>query len=148
MLDGCWKKRFDSDLKRCFNEENALTLLLWLSETSARTVKPALARCPILFEILSHNYWPLNVTSGIAWTTKGIEVFSPTTMNAMIPFSHKNSLFSVWQCFYEVSVKPQPRCSYKRGSTKEMCILWIWQVCLLLTIDLYFSGWAKKNILL
>ena len=37
--------------------------------------------------IFSTSQCPLNMTSGMAWATKGIDCFNPTTINVTIPSS-------------------------------------------------------------
>ena len=83
-LAECSKNNFDLELKRSLSEVKALTLEEWLSATSPRTQNPAFPRFSILLAILSHNHWPLNVTSGIAWTTNDVDYFNPTTIKEMI----------------------------------------------------------------
>ena len=55
--------------------------------------------------IFSASHCPLNVTSGMVWTTKGIDCFNSTTRNAKIPlYKFRSSTFSPdWYCadFYK-----------------------------------------------
>ena len=79
------KNNFDLELKRSLSEVRALTLEEWLSAASPCTQNPAFPGFSILLAILSHNHWPLNVTSGIALITNGIGCFNLTTIKATIP---------------------------------------------------------------
>ena len=57
-------------------------------------------RLSMLSLIFSASHCPLNVTSGMVWTTKGIDCFNPTTKNAKIHL-HKfpSSTYSPdWYC--------------------------------------------------
>ena len=57
-------------------------------------------RLSMLSLIFSASHCPLNVTSGMVWTTKGIDCFNPTTKNAKIHL-HKfpSSAYSPdWYC--------------------------------------------------
>ena len=75
-----------------FSAENALTLAEWLSVTITLTLSPISMRLSMLSLIFSASHCPLNVTSGLAWlacgmawTTKGVDCFNRTTINATIP---------------------------------------------------------------
>ena len=53
-------------------------------------------RLSILSLIFSASHCPLNVTSGIVWTTKGRDCFNSTTRNAKIPlYKFPSSAFSL-----------------------------------------------------
>ena len=75
-----------------FSAENAFTLAEWLSVTMLLTLSPISIRLSMLSLIFSASHCPLNVTSGLAWlaremtwTTKGVDYFNRTTINATIP---------------------------------------------------------------
>ena len=73
-------------LKNFFmSAENALTLPELLSVTIPRTQSPNSMRLSMLSLNVSDSHYPLNVTSGMAWTTKGIDSLNPTTINAINP---------------------------------------------------------------
>ena len=57
-------------------------------------------RLSMLSLIFSASHCPLNVTSGMVWTTKGIDCFNSTTRNAKIPlYKFPSSTFSPdWYC--------------------------------------------------
>ena len=94
-LAECSKNNFDLELKRSLSEVKALILEEWPSATSPRTQNPVFPRFSILLAILSHNHWPLNVTSGIAWTTNDVDYFNPTTIKAMIHLYRSPSLLAL-----------------------------------------------------
>ena len=54
-------------------------------------------RLSLIFSV-SHNL--LNVTSGMVWTTKGIDTFNSTTRNAKIPLHkfHSSAFSPDWYC--------------------------------------------------
>ena len=75
-----------------FSAENALTLAECLSVTMHLALNSISMRFSVLSLISSASYCPLNVTSGLAWlgcgmtwTTKGVDQFNQTTINATIP---------------------------------------------------------------
>ena len=71
-----------------------------MSVTIACTRSLISMRLSVLSLIFSASHSPLNVTSGMVWTTKGIDCFNPTTKNAKIHL-HKfsSSAYSPdWYC--------------------------------------------------
>ena len=61
----------------------------WMIDSNLllHTQSPNAMRLSMLSLIFSTSQCPLNMTSGMAWTTKGIDCFNPTTINVMIPSS-------------------------------------------------------------
>ena len=112
MVSWMLKNNFDSELKRSLSEVKTATLEDWLSATRPRAQKPAVPRFSMLQANLSHNHWPLNVTSRIAWTKNGVNCFNPTTIKATtalyrLPSSSTSAYSQVWYwvafCKYIVS---------------------------------------------
>ena len=75
-----------------FVAENAFILAEWLSVTFSLTLISISMRLSMLSLIFSASHYPLNMTSGLAWlaggmawTTKGVDCFNRTTINATIP---------------------------------------------------------------
>ena len=64
---------FHQVLKGYFCAENEFILAEWLSVTIPCTQSPISMRLQMLSLIFSANHCSLNVTSGMAWTTKGID---------------------------------------------------------------------------
>ena len=64
------------------------------------TQSPISLRLSMLSLIFSASHCPLNVTSGMVWTTNGIDCFNSTTRNAKIPlYKFPSSTFSPdWYC--------------------------------------------------
>ena len=62
-----------------------ITLAEWLSVTIPRTQSTNSARLSMLSQNVPASHCPLNMTSGMAWTTKGIDNLNPTTIRATIP---------------------------------------------------------------
>ena len=82
-----------------FGAENVLTLAEWLSVTMSLAVSPISIRLSMLSLIFLVSHCPLNVTSGLAqlgcamaWTTKVVDCFNRTTINATIPLYKLPSL--------------------------------------------------------
>ena len=65
--------------------ENAFTLAEWLLVIIPCTQSLISMRLSMLSLNFSASHCLLNVTSGVAWTTKGIGCFNPTIINATIP---------------------------------------------------------------
>ena len=61
----------------------------WMIDSNLyiRTQSPNSMRLSMLSLIFSTSQCLLNMTSGMAWTTKGINCFNPTTINLMVPSS-------------------------------------------------------------
>ena len=55
-------------------------------------------RLSMLSLIFSSSQCPLNMTSGMGWTTKGIDCFNPTTINVVIPSSSTPTYSPDWYC--------------------------------------------------
>ena len=73
-------------LKGCFYQSwKRITLAEWLSVTISRTQSTNSARLSMLSQNVPASHCPLNMTSGMAWTTKGIDNLNPTTISATIP---------------------------------------------------------------
>ena len=74
-----------SELNIFSSAENAFILVEWLSVTISHRQSPISLRLPMLLVIFSASHFPLNVTSRMAWTKKGIHYFNPTNKNPTIP---------------------------------------------------------------
>ena len=74
-----------SELNIFSSAENAFILAEWLSVTIPHRQSPISLRLPMLLVIFSVSHFPLNVTSRMAWTKKGIHYFNPTNKNPTIP---------------------------------------------------------------
>ena len=94
-------------LKGYFYQSWKRIYISWLSVTIAcnlysipHTQSPISMRLSMLLLIFSASHCPLNVTSGIVWTTKGIDCFNSTTRKAKIPlYKFPSSTFSRdWYC--------------------------------------------------
>ena len=61
----------------------------WMIDSNLyiRTQSPNSMRLSMLSLIFSTSQCLLNMTSGMAWTRKGIDCFNPTTINVMVPSS-------------------------------------------------------------
>ena len=99
-----------------FSAENAMMLAEWLSVTIPLTLSPISTRLSMLSLIYSASHCPINVTSGLAWlacgmawTTKGVDCFNQTTINATIPLYKFPSLSTpdwYWSSTPEVHYGP------------------------------------------
>ena len=57
----------------------------WLSVTLSCMQSPNSMRLSMLSKNVSASHCPLNVTSGMVWTRKGIDGLNPTTRNVIVP---------------------------------------------------------------